>query len=178
MHGPGLAEFAGISCTSFAIIDATRLEAVLLPGMIQMIGPYVLRSTHRNQHETVYSRGTMRDLGKPDMTSASQSRPKGIAFEIVDLMLIKKWADTRNIKFVIRLDHSAESDEYEEVVAFHPETSPTSPLIMWRTAERVFVQPLIGRRRRYGSVAKALDSQIMATMPWTVLTDITMPAIY
>jgi hypothetical protein len=83
-------------------------------------------------------------------------------------MVIKKWADTRNIKFVIRLDHSAESDEYEEVVAFHPETSPTCPLIMWRTAELVFVQPLIGRRRRYGSVAKALDSQVMTTMPYTV----------
>jgi hypothetical protein len=38
---------------------------------------------------------------------------------------------------------------------------------MWRTAERVFVQPLIGRRRRYGSVTKALDSQVMATMPCT-----------
>jgi hypothetical protein len=114
------------------MIDATRLAADLLPVMIQMISPNVLRSTHRNRHETACSRGTMHDLRKPDMTTASQSRPKGIAFEIVDLMLIKKWADIRNIKFVIRLDHSAESDEYEEVVAFHPETSPTCPLIMWR----------------------------------------------
>ena len=160
------------------MIDTTRLAADLLPVMIHMISPNVLRSTHRNRHETAYSRGTMRDLRKPDMTTASQSRPRGIAFEIVDLMLIKKWADMRNIRFVMRLDHSAERDEYEEVVAFHPETSPTCPLIMWRTAERVFVQPLIGRRRRYGSVAKALDSQVMATMPCTVLTDIAMPAIY
>jgi hypothetical protein len=160
------------------MIDTTRLAADLLPGMIQMIGPNVLCSTHRNRHETACSRGTMRDLRKPDMTTASQSRPRGIAFEIVDLMLIKKWADTRNIKFVIRLDHSAESEEYEEVVAFHPETSPTCPLIMWRTAELVFVQPLIGRRRRYGSVAKALDSQVMTTMPYTVLTNIALPAIY
>jgi hypothetical protein len=119
----------------------------------------------------------MHDLRKPEMTTASQSRPKGIAFEIVDLMPSRN-GHTRNIKFVIHLEDSAESDEYGEGVAFHPETIPTCPLIMLRTAELVFVQPLIGRRRRYGSVAKALDSQIMATMPWAVLTDITMPAIY
>jgi hypothetical protein len=158
------------------MIHAPKLEADLLPVMIQMISPYVLHSTHRNLHETAYSRGTMHDLRRLDMTTASQSRPKGIAFEIVDLILIKKWADTRNIRFVIHLDHGVEGEEYEEVVAFHPETSATCPLIMWRTAPLVFVQPLIGSRRRFGSVAKALDSQVMATMPCTILTDITMPA--
>jgi hypothetical protein len=89
MPGPGRPEFAGFAGTPFAMIDTTRLAADLLPGMIQMTSPNVLRSTHRNRHETAYSRGTMRDLRKPDMTTASQSRPRGIAFEIVDLTLIK-----------------------------------------------------------------------------------------
>lgn len=116
MHRPGQPEFAGLPGTPFAMIDTTRLEAELLPVMIQMIRPNVLRST--------------------------------------------------------------QGEEYEEVVAFHPEPNPSCPLIMWRTAKLVFVQPLIGGRQRYGSVAKALDSRVMATMPCTLLTDITTPAIY
>jgi hypothetical protein len=47
---------------------------------------------------------------------------------------------------------------------------------MWRTAGAVFVQPLIGRKRRYGSVAKALAS--LTWMPGTILTEITVPTTY
>ena len=111
------------------------------------------------------------------MTTAAAPRVlKGIAFDIADLALIKKWADFRNIRMVIRLDHGTMDEEYEEVIAFHPEMSRACPAIMWRTVGAVFVQPLIGRKRRYGSVAKALAS--LTRMPGTTLTEITVPTTY
>ncbi len=71
----------------------------------------------------------------------------------------------------VRLNHGADGEEYEEVIAFEADTSGHCQLIIWRDAVAVFVQPLIGRMRRYGSVAKALDS--LDLKPRIVLTDIT-----
>ena len=113
---------------------------------------------------------------KRGMTAASSCLPRGIAFEIADLARIKRWADLRNIRMVIRLDHGTVGEEYEEVIAFYPEMSRICPAMMWRTAGAVFVQPLIGRKRRYGSVAKALAS--LTRMPGTTLTEITVPTTY
>jgi hypothetical protein len=42
------------------------------------------------------------------------------------------------------------------VLAFHAPESPLCRWIVWRNAEIVFVQPLIGRTRRYGSIAEAM----------------------
>jgi hypothetical protein len=110
------------------------------------------------------------------MTGAPSCLPKGIAFEIADLVLVKGWADRRNLRMVVRLDYGTDCEEYEEVIAFHPESSSSCPLIMWRTAKAVFVEPLIGRRCRYGSVAKALAR--LASIPCTIVTDIVVPESY
>ena len=120
--------------------------------------------------------GIMCHSSKRGMAAASSCLLRGVAFEIADLALIKRWADLRNIGLVIRLDHGTVGEEYEEVIAFYPEMSRTCRVIMWRTAGAVFVQPLIGRKRRYGSVAKALAS--LTWMPGTILTEITVPTTY
>jgi iron(III) transport system permease protein len=70
----------------------------------------------------------------------------------------------------VRLDHGAEDEEYEEMIAFHSKVNFRCRLIMWRNAEAVFVQPLIGRRRRYNSVCDALE--FMLPTKQVVLTDI------
>ena len=72
---------------------------------------------------------------------------------------------------LIRLDHGPDGEEYEEVIALYTETSSQCHLIMWRNAAAVFLQPLIGQKQRYGSVAKALES--LDLKPRIVLTDIT-----
>jgi hypothetical protein len=117
----------------------------------------------------------MQNLSKRGMTTAASRVLKGIAFQIADLALIKEWADLRNIRMVIRLDHGTMDEEYHEV-AFHPEMSRACPAIMWRTVGAVFVQPLIGRKRRYGSVTKALAS--LTRMPGTILTELMVPTTY
>jgi hypothetical protein len=111
----------------------------------------------------------MRDLKMRGTTAAPS--PRGLAFEIADLSLMRSWADLHDCPTSVRLDHGADGEEYEEVIAFAADTSSHYKLIIWRNAVAVFVQPLIGRMRRYGSVAKALDS--INLKPRIVLTDIT-----
>jgi hypothetical protein len=57
----------------------------------------------------------------------------------------------------IRLDHGAEGEEYEEAIEFHTGSGSRSKSIKWRDANSIFVQPILGRKRRYRSVAEALD---------------------
>jgi hypothetical protein len=71
---------------------------------------------------------------------------------------------------VVRVDHCAEDEEYEEVIEIHCGTSSASRLIMWRNGEAVFVQPLLGRKQEYSSVAEALE--YLFPKQREVLTDI------
>jgi hypothetical protein len=61
----------------------------------------------------------MRDLTKRDIVAAPIGVPKGLAFEIADLILIKGCADFRDLRMVVRLDHGADDEDYEKVVALH-----------------------------------------------------------
>jgi hypothetical protein len=100
----------------------------------------------------------MSDLTKRGITAALTNVPKGVAFEIADLILVKGWADFHNFRMVVRLDHGAAGEEYEEVIAFHTGMDSPCQFIVWRSPKAVFVQPLLGRKRRFGSVAAALGS--------------------
>ena len=112
----------------------------------------------------------MRDLTPPGLTLAPRAVPKGLAFEIADLILISGWAAFHDVPMPVCLDHGADDEEYEEVIAFRTEQSPLCRLIMWRNAEAVFIQPLLGKTQRHGSVAVGLDSLLV--MPAVVPTDI------
>jgi hypothetical protein len=113
----------------------------------------------------------MGDLTKLAMSAAAGSLPKGLAFEIADLYLVRGWADLHDIQMDLRLDHGAEDEEYEEVIVFYINISPQCRLILWRSMEAVFVQPLVGRRLQYRSVSEALESLGPKQIP--VLTDTT-----
>jgi hypothetical protein len=85
-------------------------------------------------------------------------RQKGIAFDVADLLRARSWAAFYDWQFKIWLDHGTEDEEYDEVIAFSAGMSLRAGSIMWRTAKAVFVQPLLGKKRRYTSVAEALTS--------------------
>lgn len=83
---------------------------------------------------------------------------KGLSFSVAELILIRSRSEARSLRMVVRLDHGSDAEEYEEVLAFHLGSSPLCQWIMWRDANVVFVQPLIGRTKRYPSVAAAVGS--------------------
>ena len=95
---------------------------------------------------------------------------KGQSFAVPELILIRSWSEAHGLRMVVRLDHGSEAEDYEEVLAFHRGESPLCCWIMWRNSRTVFVQPLIGRIQRYGSVAEAFEA--MAAKRRVVVSDI------
>lgn len=82
----------------------------------------------------------------------------GVSFRIADLTLLGAWALAHDLQMKVQLDHEVEGEEYEEVLAFSRQDAPVVQWLMWRNPDFVFVQPLIGRRLRYASVAEALEA--------------------
>jgi hypothetical protein len=95
---------------------------------------------------------------------------RGLSFRIADLILIGAWSEARGLHMAVRLDHGTETEEYEEVLAFHSQKSRPCRWIMWRDADAFFVQPLPGRTRRYGSLAEVFEA--VAPEPPVAVTDI------
>lgn len=117
----------------------------------------------------------MRDLTHRGRDAAALPvPPKGLAFAIADLVLAGSWAATQDVRMMVRLDHGDTTEEYEEVIEFRSGRSAASRLIVWRSAEAVFVQPMPGKRRRHASVAEALES--LHPTPSIRLTDIVATA--
>jgi hypothetical protein len=98
---------------------------------------------------------------------------RGLSFSIADLLLIGAWSAARGLEMVVRLDHGSETEEYEEVIAFHTASGRPCRFIMWRDSEAVYIQPLIGRTRRYCSVVDAILS-LTPRQP-VVVTDVMAP---
>jgi hypothetical protein len=94
----------------------------------------------------------------------------GLSFSIPELTLLESWSKASSLRMVIRLDHGSDTEEFEEILAFHIGNSSLCHWIIWRDAKGVFVQPLIGRVQRYESVAEAFEA-LAAKQP-VVLTDI------
>jgi hypothetical protein len=88
--------------------------------------------------------------------------PTGLAFEIADLMMLQGWAEFHDVQMVVELDHCVEGEEYEEVIAFYARDSRLRRWILWRAADGVIVQPLIGRSRRFKTVVDALETLVPA----------------
>lgn len=117
----------------------------------------------------------MRDLITRGVAAARSPLPRGLAFEIADLELAKSWSASRNLDMVVRLDHGASvNEDYEEALTFESKARSLDRLILWRDRETVFVQPLVGKARRYPTVAAALES--LAPSHRVVVTDITATA--
>ncbi len=92
---------------------------------------------------------------------------KGLSFDVADLILMRNRSEAHGLRMVVQLDHGSDVDEYEEVLAFHAETSRW---LMWRNENTVFVRSNEGRARRYGSVTQAIDAlvrKLPATSPTT-----------
>ena len=88
--------------------------------------------------------------------------PTGLAFEVADLVLLQGWAEFHDVEMVVELDHCIEGEEYEEVVAFYAKDSQLRRWIVWRAADVIVVQHLIGPNCLFATVADALESLTQA----------------
>jgi hypothetical protein len=99
-------------------------------------------------------------MNKP--TPPATALPMGLAFELADLVMAQGWAEYHDLRMVVELDYTAEGEEYEEVLALYPLGSAFRRWMVWRGANAVVVQPMMGRAQHFASVSEALEHLIPA----------------
>lgn len=85
------------------------------------------------------------------------SSVRGLSFGVADLILIRSWAAAQGLEMRVHLDYVAGQQTYDEVLAFHVGNSSLFDFLMWRDRKSVYVKPVMGWPRRYGSVVAALS---------------------
>jgi hypothetical protein len=88
-----------------------------------------------------------------------------MAFTISDLLLVKDWADRHDISMTVELDHRVDDEDCDELIAFRTCGSASRFLLIWRDAEAIFAQPLVGRRLRFRSISHLLDNLVFTAVP-------------
>jgi hypothetical protein len=88
--------------------------------------------------------------------------PKGLSFEIADLLLVRAWADYHDLRMEVELDFTAEGDEFEEIVGLFSPLTGFRRWMLWRSADGIIAQPMVGRPRIFDAVADALEGLIPA----------------
>ena len=83
---------------------------------------------------------------------------KGLSFRIADLLLVGGWSEAQSMRMAVHLDYGTETEDYEEVLAILAADTGFCRWVMWREADCVVVQPLIGRSLRFPSVIDALEA--------------------
>jgi len=74
-------------------------------------------------------------------------------------MLLQSWAAAHRLLMVVELDHCVEANEYEEIVALYQKDRGYRRWLLWCSLDgAVVVQPLLGRARRFASVAEAIEA--------------------
>jgi hypothetical protein len=95
---------------------------------------------------------------------------RGLSFSIAELLLVAAWAEAQGLQMRVQLDHASDSEEYEEVLAFDATWGRPRRHILWRDKEAVYVQPMIGRRKRFKSVGELLAA--MSPPERVLVTDV------
>nr|WP_294551116.1 hypothetical protein [uncultured Rhodopila sp.] len=83
---------------------------------------------------------------------------KGLSFRIADLLLVGGWSEAQSMRMAVHLDYGTDTEDYEEVLAILAADTGFCRWVMWREADCVVIQPLIGRSLRFSSVVDALEA--------------------
>ena len=88
--------------------------------------------------------------------------PRGLSFDIADLLLVRAWADFHELRMEVELDFTAEGDEFEEIIGLFSPATGFRRWMIWRSADGIVAQPMVGRPRAFQAVADALETLIPA----------------
>jgi len=83
--------------------------------------------------------------------------PKGLSFDVADLLLVRAWADFHELRMEVELDFTAEGDEFEEIIGLFSPSTGFRRWMIWRSADGIIAQPMVGRPRVLDAIADALD---------------------
>ena len=88
----------------------------------------------------------------------SKTRIEGIAFTVSELLLVTAWAQFHNLRLTIELDWHVDQAEYEEVITLGFTNRIGAHCLLWRAPDRIVLQPMIGRARRFTTISDALEA--------------------
>jgi hypothetical protein len=84
--------------------------------------------------------------------------PYGLAFSIEELILVRSWAEQRDLVLTVALDHVVDGAEFEEMLIIAPHNRQRRTLSIWRTSAGVFAQTPHGRPRGFATVKETLEA--------------------
>ncbi len=84
--------------------------------------------------------------------------PYAVAFSIEDLLLVRSWAERRNLRLSVATDQVLDGAEFEELLIIAPPDRQRRTLTVWRTQTGVFAQTSHGRPRAFATVKDLLES--------------------
>lgn len=87
-----------------------------------------------------------------------KTRTEGFSFSIPELMLVAAWAQFHDLSLRIELDWYVDRVEYEEVITLREPGRASPQWLMWRAADRIVLQPVVGRARRFETISEALGA--------------------
>lgn len=79
------------------------------------------------------------------------------AFSIPDLMLLEAWSEFHGMRMEVDLGHCMDGAECDEIIVLSESYSPLH-WMLWRSADQIVVQSMLGAERRSDTISEALDS--------------------
>jgi hypothetical protein len=85
------------------------------------------------------------------------------AFKVPELMLLGAWSEFHGMRMAIDLAHCMDGAERDEVIVLSEQRSSLH-WMLWRSADGIVVQPMLGRERQFDTISDALES-VRSTEP-------------
>jgi hypothetical protein len=89
---------------------------------------------------------------------ALRQDPYGLAFSVTDLVLVRDWAEQRQLHLLVVLDRVMDGLEFEEMLILTPRRRRHGTLAIWRTRCGIFAQTSRTAPVRFSDLRQALDS--------------------
>ena len=79
------------------------------------------------------------------------------AFKVPGLMLLGAWCEFRGMRMAIDLAHCMDGAERDEIIVLSEQRSSLH-WMLWRSADGIVVQPMLGMERQLHTISDALES--------------------
>jgi hypothetical protein len=81
----------------------------------------------------------------------------GLSFAIEDLVLLRSWAEQRQLRLTVTLDQLVDGSEFEEMLVVAPPGGHRRTLTVWCTSDAIFAQTATGAPQAFPSMQDLLD---------------------
>ena len=81
----------------------------------------------------------------------------GLAFAVEDLVMLRNWAEQRQLRLTVALDRVIDGAEFEELLVVAPPSGRRRTLTLWRTQDGIFAQTATGAPQDFATMQDVLD---------------------